>query len=311
MGDIFKTLTAGFSRFVMAWLVPSFATLGVFVVYIYPEIKGSRVIKPIFEVASAGKIQAGLVFSFSAVLLSLLFALTALPLNRLLEGYTLPAPIRRHLRRRQMRRMLRLRRDWKRTERFPDTQGRIGEKLDLYPAERRDILPTRLGNAYKSVETYGQDQFRLDLQTFNYELYGVASARLLQDVDDTRAQVDFFIGFVGQLSLLSFVSLFVAVQAQSGTALVVAVGSIVLARLSYAAAVKNMIDLRYSMQALVNTGRPGLAAALGYRLPTKIKREREFWGAWTISVQKRRAAGLAKFDNERIQPNEGTGSGAG
>nr|MBA3574617.1 hypothetical protein [Pseudonocardiales bacterium] len=85
------------------------------------------------------------------------------------------------------------------------------------------ILPTRLGNAYKSVETYGRDQFRLDLQTFNYELHGIASARLLQDVDDTRAQVDFFIGFVGQLSLLSVVSLLVAVHVPSGTALVVAV----------------------------------------------------------------------------------------
>ena len=116
MGDIFKTLTAGFSRFVLAWLVPSLATLAVFAVYIYPEIKGSGVIRPIFEIANVGKIQAGLVFSFSAILLSLLFALTALPLNRLLEGYTLPTPIQRHFRRRQVRRMLRFRRTWERTQ---------------------------------------------------------------------------------------------------------------------------------------------------------------------------------------------------
>jgi hypothetical protein len=304
MGDIFKTLTAGFSRFVLAWLVPSLATLAVFAVYIYPEIKGSGVIRPIFEIANVGKIQAGLVFSFSAILLSLLFALTALPLNRLLEGYTLPTPIQRHFRRRQVRRMLRFRRTWERTpERFPDRRGQIREQLDLYPLERREILPTRLGNAYKSVEIYGRDQFRLDLQTFNYELHGVASARLLQDVDDTRAQVDFFIGFVGQLSLLSFVSLFVAVHVPSDTALVVAVASLVLARLSYAAAVKNITDLKYAMQALVNTGRPGLATALGYRLPTRLAREREFWGAWTRSVQDRKHAELMSFDNERIQPD--------
>jgi len=173
---------------------------------------------------SVGNFQAGLVFSFSAILLSLLFALTALPLNRLLEGYTLPAPIQRHFRIRQVRRMLRLHRAWKRApERFPDIRGQIREQLDLYPPERREILPTRLGNAYKSVETYGRDQFRLDLQTFNDELHGIASARLLQDVDDTRAQVNFFIGFVGQLSLLSVVSLLVAVHVPSGTALVVAV----------------------------------------------------------------------------------------
>ena len=116
---------------------------------------------------------------------------------------------------------------------------------------------------------------------------------------------------MGQLSLLSVVSLLVAVHVPSGTALVVAVASLVLARLSYAAAVKNMTDLKYAMQALVNTGRPGLATALGYRLPTSLARERKFWGAWTRSVQDRKHAGLESFDDERIQPNEGLGSSTG
>lgn len=305
MGDLFKTLTAGFSRFVLAWLVPSLATLGIFSVYVYPEIHHGAVLEPVFRLASSGRIEAVLVFAFGAVLLSLLFALAALPINRLLEGYTLPKPLRRRFLLRQLRRRKRLEREYRRMpSRLPYRRGLVRERLDLYPRRDSDVLPTRLGNAYKAIETYGSDQYRLDLQTFNYELFSVAPARLLQDVDDARASVDFFVGSAAQLGALSLVSVVVGLAERSGQSIVVSVVTAVLARLAYLTALKNMTDLMYAEQALVNTGRPQLAGSLGYQLPSSLSRERRFWGAWTRSVQDRIILPLTGFDDLRSEPDK-------
>src|SRR5712691_1787234 len=110
MGEVFKTLTAGFSRFVMAWIVPSVTTLGLFAIFIYPLLNGSLLLEPIAKAARTGPIQASLVFAFGTVSVSLLFSLGSLPMYRLLEGYTLPRPLRRYWRRAEMRRRRKLQR---------------------------------------------------------------------------------------------------------------------------------------------------------------------------------------------------------
>jgi hypothetical protein len=303
MTDLFKTLSAGFSRFALAWLLPTVATLSVFVVFVYPEVSGSAAMTPVRRIIEQGALQAGLVFAFSAMILAAVFSLTALPWVRLMEGYGWPRPARNRWVARQMRRhMLLVRRLNRTSRRYPDKRGQLLEAIGLYPKDRRDFLPTRLGNAYRSIETYGADAFNLDTQAFNYELFSVASPRLLQDFDEAYVSVDFFLGFVGQLSALSAVSLAVAVGTGSPTCLVVALASLALARLAYLAAIKNMIDLGYATQALLHTGRAPLAKALGYALPSTMTEERGLWRAWMLTVQERESRNLERMDAHRLPP---------
>jgi hypothetical protein len=298
---MFKTLTSGFSRFVLAWIVPSIATLAVFVVFLYPQLAGSRLFVPLERVVSTGKIQAAATFAFGALLLSLLFSLGSLPLYRLLEGYTLPRSVRRSWTRKQARRRLRLQRTYDHLSRNRVAErGQIKEKLDLYPLERREVLPTRLGNGFKAIETYGARRYNLDSQVFHYELSGVVSDRVERDSEDARSQVDFFLGFVGQLSLLTAVAGATALLASSASALLVGLVSALLARLAYRAAVTNLTDLRFATQAMVNLGRPSLAAGLGYRLPQTLDRERRLWRSWTDFVERGDGAGLVEMDDERL-----------
>jgi hypothetical protein len=304
MGDVFKTLTAGFSRFVMAWIVPSTTTLALFCLFVYDSVAGTPIFLPIKELAREGKLEASVIFFFAAALLSLLFALGGIPLYRLLEGYTLPRSLSNRWRRAQLQRSARLRRAYERTPaRFEHVKGQLKEELDLYPLNRFDIMPTRLGNGFRAMERYGLSQFGLDSQTFHYELNGVVPDRLRIDVEDSRAQVDFFLGFVWQLSLLSAVSLIAAAFGTSQSPIFVAITAAGLARLAYIAALKNMTDLRYAVQALVHLGRAPLANALGYHLPASLLGEQRLWRSWTGFVENRERAPLRERDGERIDPH--------
>lgn len=307
MSALFSTLTAGFSRFVLAWLMPSVVTVTIFAIFLLPDIANSAFIAPLSRAAHENAFAGTLVFAFSVVLISLLFAFTSLPLNRLLEGYTLPRGLRRRWRRRQIRRYVKLQRTYRRLPlRFDDLRGIAQEQLSLYPRRREQILPTRLGNAYKAIETYGVNQFYLDGQTFHFELLGVVPDRLRRDIEDVRAQVDFFIGFVGQLAALCLVSVSIAIGARSGSALVIGLLSAVLARFAYAAALRNMTDVRFAMQALTHIGRDGLASAMGYRLPKTMDRERKMWAAWTKFAAGGAPNALDAFDYERTNSSEET-----
>jgi hypothetical protein len=234
------------------------------------------------RIAKADPLDKALMFAFVSLLLSLIFALGARPLYRLLEGYTGPQFLRTILLKRQLRRWYKLTQQLRRTpSRRMIARDLIQEQLSDYPLRREDILPTRLGNAFRALETYGDDKFSLDSQTFWYELHSVAPDRLRQDVEDARAGVDFFISFVGNLVLLASLSLAVAMTHPNASAWCLALVCASLARVAYNAAVHNMTDFRYTIQALVNVGRPLLIARLGYELPRTIAGERRLWQNWT------------------------------
>lgn len=286
VGQLFQALTAGFSRFVLAWLVPSVSSLSLFCLFLYPLLANAQGIGSLGRVAEAGLIDRALMFAFVALVLALIFALGARPLYRLLEGYAGPSIVRQALLRRQLRRFRRLRRQLDAMPvRLVTARGLLREQMAEYPAMSRDLLPTRLGNAFRALEMYGIERFELDSQTFWYELHAVAPDRLRQDIEDARASVDFFIGFVGQMLLLGTVSLLVSLKDSSGSALLLSFVSILLARAAYNAAVRNMSDFRYAVQALVNVGRGSLIDSLGYQLPTTIQAERRLWRGWSRYVR--------------------------
>lgn len=300
MGELIKSLFGGFSRFVLSWLLPSVATLGVFVIFVYPVVSSSAALRPVSQVTQS-TLGKSVVFALSAMLLGTLLSLASLPVYRLLEGYTLPRPVRRWLLRRQIRIWLRLRISARRTTGEPSRRGLDREQLDDYPSRCSRLMPTRLGNAFKAAETFGLDRYRLNSQIFWYELTALVPEQARKDEEDARASVDFFVSFVAHLALLGLVSLYVAAATGSNGALVIGLASGFLGKLAYDAAVRNMTDWRYAVQAMVNLGRIPLAAGLGYRIPMTLHNEQKMWAAWAHFVQDNNQVNISKFDAFRTR----------
>jgi hypothetical protein len=284
MTDLFKSLQGGLGRFVLGWLVPSAVAVGLYVLFAvpglvrrWPSLKGTVPKSP------NGLIGVG-VFTLAVLTLTVIFAYASLPIYRLLEGYTLPRPLAKVLLRKQLREWRRLQIMAGRTQARHNRRAINIERLQDYPERREYILPTRLGNAFRAMETYGSTRYLLDSQTLWYELQAVIPSQLRSDVVDGRASVDFFISAVSHCILLAVTSGSAFLAAGDLSALWLAIGSAVLVRPAYLGAVKNMADYRFSVQAAVNLGRLPLATSLGFTLPQTVNEEMQLWATVTAFI---------------------------
>jgi hypothetical protein len=285
---LFKDLSSGLARFVYAWIVPSATSVAVFVLFVLPDLR--RVLGGGVLNADGTLIGSAALFATTVLILSVLFAYTALPAYRLLEGYTLPQWLKRRLLSRQMRHWYRLQALSELATRPGASTGLSVDDLNAYPSSVEDVLPTRLGNALRAMERYGVERFGLDSQLLWYELQSITSPTLRRDTEDARASVDFFLAGVVHASLLCLVSTCVAAASLvtrsplATGSVCVALISLVLIPLSYREAVRNVEEWRSAVQALVNVGRDGLFTALGFRKPMTFRQEREFWNAYRALV---------------------------
>jgi hypothetical protein len=275
---IFDTVTNSLSKFVLGWTIPSAVAVALFAVFDFPAVSNVGPFHPIQQAAvTANGLGVVVVFTLCVVALSALFAYSQLPIYRFLEGYSIPRPLRRRLHRRQLQRWYRLQLIADR----PISEYRrqlLFEDQFLYPEDRNEVRATRLGNALRAAEMYGYDRFRLDSQTVWYELLATAPDSIRRDVEQTRAAIDLFVSSIAHFTLLAAASIVIAAWAHSWQALILGAISVLVLRPAYDAAVRNVPDLRYAVQALVHTGREPLADKLGFRMPGSISDERELWG---------------------------------
>ena len=265
MGDFFKAISDGLARFVLAWIVPSVVVLGFFIFV---------VLRP--DPPSSNALVSAALFALASLTSAVCLAYASLPFYRLLEGYTLPKALARGLRRRRLREWHKLNHLAALGDRYPDWQL-VNERLAYYPLKQSDVLPTRLGNALRAMEGYGGERYGLDSQTFWYELQAVAPANLRRDTEDGRASVDFFVCSIAYLCALALACAGLAVARHDSRPLISTLGALALTPLAYNAAVKNVVEWRSSVQALVNLGRIELANSLGLRLPSTFSEERAMW----------------------------------
>lgn len=276
MGDLFKALSSGLGRFVYAWLMPSVVVTGLiyFLLLPYWPLQSGR--------ASAGDSAArvnpvvqGASFLLVALTLSVVFAYCSRALYQFLEGYTMPRWLKRRLQKRMQRKFLQLRA----LTRSGATAERLiaAEQLKGFPERCGDVMPTRLGNALKAMESYGASRFGLDSQTLWYEMQSVAGADLKRDADETQGATDFFISAVAHLLLLSVAGVATFATSLQVHSLIIALVSTSLVYPAYRQAVKNVSEWRWTIQALVNTTRPALATALSLRLPPTHAEELKMW----------------------------------
>ncbi len=154
-----------------------------------------------------------------------------------------------------------------------------------YPNDPLLALPTKLGNRIRAFEAYGRDWYGLETMTLWFGLVSVAPQELLENIQDARQNVEFFIGTVAASSLLAVVSTASAVTVWLTVdparlhvgPLVLAGLSLLVAICAYQRAVANVNDWYRAVTTLVDVGRKPLAAQLGLQLPHRLADEQRMW----------------------------------
>ncbi|GAA3221173.1 hypothetical protein ACFO1B_16705 [Dactylosporangium siamense] len=182
----------------------------------------------------------------------------------------------------------------------------LDEKLQRYPVDEQQIVPTRLGNAIRRFEEYGYDRFRLDSQRMWNDLTAVAPERAAKQVEQARTTVDLLICLLYGHLIVGAVALgTVPVADTDHEWLLAAVGAglILLARVWYEVAIRSTDDWAAAVRSLVNLGRKPLAEALALDLPETIEQERQMWGlVATLTARPYHRDRRAALDQFRTRP---------
>jgi hypothetical protein len=318
MGGLFTATSGSLSKFVKAWLLPSATAVCLFAFLLLPVVKDVPIISRIYALSD---IERGLVLAFSILLTAFLTSHKSTAIYRLLEGYTWPKPLAAWATNRQMKHHKAL---WAAADDPIDDTGEAPsktessdqawhlelavEELRRYPEAPDNVLPTRLGNAFKALERYGSERYGLDSQLFWSELNSCAPPSVRDEVEDARSMIDFFVSFVF-LSLVFGVSSFVvAIVEQHALSAVIGVVALASSRYFYNAAVQSTPWYRSAVQALVNLGRAGLANANGLNLPTTLAEERKMWETLNGFVMWGGEEWAKALDDFRQQPQGKTDS---
>jgi hypothetical protein len=287
MGGLFNAVSGGLSKFVKAWLLPSTAGVVLFSFFVLPALDNWELVA---RINSRSDVERGLILGFSSLLLAFLSSYSSTYIYRLLEGYSWPNASATRAVRKQRRLYASLK------EAADRAQGTGGgseredkeqlwraelafEKLKRYPESEADILPTRLGNALKAIERYGQSRYKLDAQTFWSELNACAPDSTRDEVEDARSVIDTFVSFVFVSLVFAFLSLIVAITKLHAPSLIAALGALLLSRWFYNSAVESTSWLVRAIQALVNLGRGKLASTYGLKVPSTLSEEQRMWEA--------------------------------
>lgn len=292
MSDILK-VAMGTVSYVTGWLVPTLVWLATMVMFVKPVWSDSEAINAIGSLVSGYELVA---FATTAgVLAAIAWNLSAL-LYRGLEGYLFPGPLRTRRQRHWTAHLKLLEQQRRSSEkdlsspkhpndtRYQVNRQLLVEKIARFPANPQEVQATRLGNATRTLETYGPDRFRLDSLTLWNECIAVVPDSLRAQVARSRANVDFFVAST-YLSLVA-IAVFTASALRSASIawLVSAAIGGCLAYGAYRAACVAVDGLRDSSRAVVNIARVPLAESLGLKMPDSLTDERDMWYEMSMYV---------------------------
>jgi hypothetical protein len=163
-----------------------------------------------WRVALAAKDLGQAVFLLFAVwVLAVLTLLLNHWIYRLLEGYMFPSWVAEPLKNRNRKR---LHRSLQRLDMEKNTTLNRGAfwfgLLQLTPLRDDEVLPTRFGNAIRAFETYASEIYGADTISIWPRLTSVMSKEVMQQIQDARSRVDFFIN----CCLFSFITALLALM---------------------------------------------------------------------------------------------------
>lgn len=307
MDFLLKSLEGGAPpRFIWTWIFPSSVLLGVCLVFLYPSLEdpGTPFVIAQRIGDAAGGTQVA-IFVACALILAVLFSSFEVICIRALEGLYLPKPVRNRLRRRHVRRVNDLRRivagEAAGVPQQFDLEGRYGRhaaELALYPSSDEAVMPTRLGNALRTLATFGHTRYGLDSQRLWFELQAVASVETRKDVEDARSQVDWMVSVMmhsAALALLGGATSILTSRTRVVPAIVGLLAAVILP-LTYRGAMVSIADWGMTVKALVNISRLALAERLGLTMPSSLEGERLMWNSYLGSIEYDSTAWLPWYD---------------
>lgn len=177
--------------------------------------------------------------------------------------------------------------------------------LPTYPEGVEGVMPTRVGNALRKMETYGNQFFGVDPLNLFYELYSAAPSTVRGAVEEAELECDavvclwYSVGALGTTAALG--GLWRAGTGPGSTRLWVVAGLCLAAMWMLQRLLLTAIDeWSAAYRAMINTGRKPLREKLGLPEPQSAEEEVAMWGAYLGTMhhgdnESRRA--LAAFES--------------
>jgi hypothetical protein len=144
------------------------------------------------------------------------------------------------------------------------------------------LQPTRLGNVLRAMESYPGDEARWGLDAVFWwpRLYLMLPDATREQVDTARATMDQMVVVIWLLMLFSLVAAgFGAAGVSLSVWLPCTIGSFVMARISYTAAVGAGISFGELVRSCFDLYRKSVLDGLGWETPLRWPDERELWQA--------------------------------
>lgn len=162
-------------------------------------------------------------------------------------------------------------------------EGGNGEWLMPYPTPER-LLPTKLGNLMRSMESYGADKYGLDTQIMWFELLDLAPASLQSALEDISLQADTLVcGVYTALGLAAAALAAAAWRASAGYAdaklWITSAVSAAVSVLLYHALLGTAVNWSITIKSLVDGSRDELRQRYGLRAPDSAADEKQMWEA--------------------------------
>lgn len=262
----------------LGWIVPSLIAVAVVSFFLVPTWEEDLGFADKFGGMSWGERSA--VLAGAAIAIGFLLNSWQAGLYRVLEGYMLPTTLQERAIARHTRRKKDVKQEYDHARDQLDDQRAMNlllERFRTYPPDE-EVMPTALGNAIRSAETYGWERYRIDVVTLWYHLQSVIPDNLRADEDRARSSIDFQIcALYLSLCITGLSGLTIAITGYSSTAVAVAVLPVALAALFYRGAVVATHEWRKTVEAIVDLGRAPLADSLDLALPSSLETEREMW----------------------------------
>jgi len=150
------------------------------------------------------------------------------------------------------------------------------------------ILPTRLGNAMRVIETYGVDTYGLDSQLMWYELLTESPEGMVASLDQAQVEADTLLcGTYAMAALACSALAGGAWQATNGTAdakLWITAGlSVIAALILYRRLLSSVEGWGALVKAMVAKARDPLREKYGLRVPASAADEKRMWQALSAS----------------------------
>lgn len=156
-------------------------------------------------------------------------------------------------------------------------------KYHEFPADDDKLLPTRLGNALRAAESYSgaDERYGVDAVFFWPRLYLVLPDVARDLIEDARSSLDQMLVVTTLSVLLSLVALGMGIAGSVSPRVwvSVALGSLVLALLTYRSAVRAAVTFGNIVRSCFDLYRRDLLAKWGFALPATLDEERALWKA--------------------------------